>query len=86
MIVNTDEITKVIKNQIESYSSDLNFSEAGTVIQVGDGIARVYGYMGNERGTSGISNGTYGMALNLDEDSIGVVIWAQIRHQGRGPG
>jgi F-type H+-transporting ATPase subunit alpha len=75
MIVNTDEITKVIKNQIESYSSDLNFSEAGTVIQVGDGIARVYGLYGAMSGELlEFPNGTYGMALNLDEDSIGVVI------------
>jgi F-type H+-transporting ATPase subunit alpha len=65
----------VIKNQIESYSSDLNFSEAGTVIQVGDGIARVYGLYGAMSGELlEFPNGTYGMALNLDEDSIGVVI------------
>lgn len=75
MIVNTDEISKVIKNQIESYSSELDFSEAGTVIQVGDGIARVYGlYSAMSGELLEFPNGTYGMALNLDEDSIGVVI------------
>lgn len=75
MIVKPDEISKVIKQQIESYSSKLDFSEAGTVIQVGDGIAHVHGL---DSAMSGelleFSNGTYGMALNLDEDSIGVVI------------
>lgn len=75
MLVNLDEISKAIKQQIESYSSKLDFSEVGTVIQVGDGIARVYGL---DSAMSGelleFSNGTYGMALNLDEDSIGVVI------------
>lgn len=75
MIVNPDEISKVIKQQIESYSSKLDFSEAGTVIQVGDGIARVYGLFSAMSGELlEFSNGTYGMALNLDEDSIGAVI------------
>ncbi len=75
MIVNPDEISKVIKQQIEAYSSKLDFSEAGTVIQVGDGIARVHGLYNAMSGELlEFSNGTYGMALNLDEDSIGVVI------------
>lgn len=75
MIVKPDEISKVIKQQIESYSSELDFSEAGTVIQVGDGIARVYGLQGAMSGELlEFANGTFGMALNLDEDSIGVVI------------
>ncbi|MDD2269051.1 MAG: F0F1 ATP synthase subunit alpha [Eubacteriales bacterium] len=75
MIINPDEISSVIKQQIKSYSSKLNFSEAGTVIQVGDGIARVYGLQSAMSGELlEFSNGTYGMALNLDEDSIGVVV------------
>lgn len=75
MIVNPDEISKVIKQQIESYSSDLDFSEAGTVIQIGDGIARVHGLHSAMSGELlEFPNGTYGMALNLDEDSIGVVV------------
>lgn len=75
MLVKPDEISNVIKKQIKSYSADLDFQEAGTVIQVGDGIARVYGL---DSAMSGelleFPNGTFGMALNLDEDSIGVVI------------
>lgn len=75
MIVNPDEISKVIKQQIQSYSSQLDFSEAGTVIQVGDGIARVHGLYNAMSGELvEFPNGTQGMALNLDEDSIGVVI------------
>lgn len=75
MVNNPDETIKVIKQQIESYSSELDFSEAGTVIQVGDGIARVYGLQNAMSGELlEFSNGTYGMALNLDSDSIGVVI------------
>ena len=75
MLVNPGEISKVIKQQIESYSSKLDFSEAGTVIQVGDGIARVHGLHSAMSGELlEFPGGTYGMALNLDEDSIGVVI------------
>ena len=75
MQVKPDEITRVIKQQIRSYSTDMTFVEAGSVIQVGDGIARVFGL---DNAMSGelleFANGTYGMALNLDEDSIGAVI------------
>lgn len=75
MVINPAEISKVIKQQIESYSSDFNFTEAGTVIQVGDGIARVHGLKNAMSGELlEFADGTYGMALNLDEDSIGVVI------------
>src|SRR5690554_29514 len=75
MIINPDEISKVIKQQIKSYTDELDFSEAGTVIQVGDGIARVHGLNSAMSGELlEFANGTYGMALNLDEDSIGVVI------------
>ena len=75
MTANPAEISSVIKKQIESYSSVAEFTEAGTVIQVGDGIARVYG-LGNVMSGELLefSNGTYGMALNLEEDSIGVII------------
>ena len=68
MIVKPDEISNIIKKQIEMYSSDLDFSEAGTVIQAGDGIARVYGlYSAMSGELLEFPNGIYGMALNLDE-------------------
>jgi len=70
-----DEISSVIKQQIEAYSAKLDVSEAGSVIQVGDGIARVYGL---ENAMSGelleFASGVFGIAFNLDEDSIGVVL------------
>jgi len=70
-----DEISSVIKQQIEAYSTKLEISEAGSVIQVGDGIARVYGL---ENAMSGelleFSSGVFGIAFNLDDDSIGVVL------------
>jgi len=70
-----DEISSVIKQQIQAYSAKTDVSEAGSVIQVGDGIARVYGL---ENAMSGelleFSSGVFGIAFNLDEDSIGVVL------------
>lgn len=75
MIVKPHEISKVIKEQIKSYSSKLDVTEAGTVIQVGDGIARVYGLQNAMSGELLEFPGeVYGMALNLDEESIGAVI------------
>ncbi len=75
MLIKPDELSKVIKQQIAAYSSSLDFSEAGTVIQVGDGIARVYGLQSAMSGELlEFPGGIYGMALNLDEESIGVVI------------
>lgn len=75
MTYKPEETVNVIKKQIEAYSAALDFSEAGTVIQVGDGIARVFGLQNAMSGELlEFSNGTFGMALNLDEDSIGVVV------------
>ena len=75
MTLKPDEISSVIKQQIQAYSAKLDVSEAGSVIQVGDGIARVYGL---ENAMSGelleFSSGVFGIAFNLDEDSIGVVL------------
>ncbi len=75
MNLKPEEISAVIKKQIKNYSTKLNVSEVGTVIQVGDGIARVYGL---DNAMSGelleFENGVYGMALNLEEDNIGCVL------------
>ena len=75
MTLRPDEISSVIKKQIQSYSAKLEVAEAGSVIQVGDGIARIYGL---DNAMSGelleFSNGVFGIAFNLDEDSIGVVL------------
>jgi F-type H+-transporting ATPase subunit alpha len=75
MNIRPEEISSVLKEQIKGYSAKIDVSEVGTVIQVGDGIARVYGLenaMSNE--LLEFENGVFGMALNLEEDNIGVVI------------
>ncbi|MBQ6554384.1 MAG: F0F1 ATP synthase subunit alpha, partial [Firmicutes bacterium] len=75
MNIRPEEISSVIKEQIKGYSAKLDVSEVGTVIQVGDGIARVFGL---DNAMSGelleFADGTVGMAQNLEEDNIGVVI------------
>jgi F-type H+-transporting ATPase subunit alpha len=69
------EISSVIKEEIRQFSGLIDIAEAGSVIQVGDGIARVYGL---SKCMSGelleFENGTYGIALNLEEDNIGAVL------------
>ncbi len=75
MNLRPEEISAVIKEQIKGYSSKLNVSEVGTVIQVGDGIARVYGLNNAMSGELlEFTDGVYGMALNLEEDNIGCVL------------
>jgi len=70
-----EDISKIIKSQIKNYENRIECSETGTVILVGDGIARAYGLekcMANE--LIEFSNGEYGMALNLEENSVAIVI------------
>ena len=73
--IRPDEISTLIKQQIEQYKSDIEVVDVGTVIQVGDGIARVHGL---EKAMAGelleFENGVVGMALNLEENNVGVVI------------
>jgi F-type H+-transporting ATPase subunit alpha len=75
MEIKADEITRIIQKQIEGYDTGVDIKEIGTVISVGDGIARVYGLdraMYNE--LLEFPRGVFGMALNLEEDNVGVVL------------
>lgn len=75
MNLRPEEISAVIKEQIKNYKSELEISNFGTVIQVGDGIARVYGLENCMAGELLEFPGEiYGMALNLEEDNVGTVI------------
>jgi len=73
--IRPEEISTLIKQQIQNYQSDIQVVDVGTVITVGDGVARVHGL---EKAMAGelleFSNGVVGMALNLEEDNVGVVI------------
>lgn len=75
MQLKPEEISKIIKAQIKNYDNKIQQSETGTVILVGDGIARAHGLencMANE--LLEFPNGEYGMALNLEENSVAIVI------------
>ena len=81
MDINPSEITKVIKDQIENFGKDAEVSEVGQVLSVGDGIARIYGLDNVEAGEMvEFSEGTKGMALNLETDNVGVVIFGDESH------
>ena len=79
MNLRPEEISSVIKEQIKHYHSKFEILDYGTVLQVGDGIARVYGLSNCMEGELlEFDSGVHGMALNLEEDNVGVVIWARI--------
>jgi F-type H+/Na+-transporting ATPase subunit alpha len=75
MAIKADEISKIIQHEIEGFQSDVDIREVGSVISVGDGIAKVYGLdrvMYNE--LLDFPHGISGIALNLEEDSVGAVL------------
>src|SRR3954469_1296406 len=70
-----DEITSVIQREIEQFQAQVTRTEVGRVLEVGDGIARIHGLSGVMTGEMvAFSNGVKGMALNLEESSVGVII------------
>jgi F-type H+/Na+-transporting ATPase subunit alpha len=76
MDIRAAEISKVIKDQIASFGSEAQVSEVGQVLSVGDGIARIYGLDNVQAGEMvEFSNGIKGMALNLEADNVGAVIF-----------
>jgi F-type H+-transporting ATPase subunit alpha len=75
MEIKADEISKIIQRQIEGFEADIDIKEVGTVTSVGDGIAKIYGLdrvMYNE--LLEFPQDVYGLALNLEEDSVGAVL------------
>jgi F-type H+-transporting ATPase subunit alpha len=76
MAINVAEITSVLKQEIANFESQIQRTEVGTVIEVGDGIARIYGLRNAMAGELlEFQNGTMGQVFNLEEDSIGSVIF-----------
>ncbi|WP_242139568.1 F0F1 ATP synthase subunit alpha [Sphingomonas sp. TREG-RG-20F-R18-01] len=76
MDIRAAEISKVIKDQIASFGTEAQVSETGQVLSVGDGIARIHGLDNVQAGEMvEFSNGVQGMALNLEADNVGVVIF-----------
>ena len=80
MQINPSEITKLLKEQIKNFGEKAEVSEVGKVLSVGDGIARVYGLDNVEAGEMvEFDDGSKGMALNLESDNVGVVIFGDDR-------
>ncbi|MCK6598755.1 MAG: F0F1 ATP synthase subunit alpha, partial [Bdellovibrionaceae bacterium] len=78
--IRADEISRVLKEQINQYSKKIEVSEAGSVLSVGDGVARVYGLENVQAGEMvEFSSGVQGMVLNLEEGYVGVVIFGEDR-------
>ncbi|MDP2936458.1 MAG: F0F1 ATP synthase subunit alpha [Dehalococcoidia bacterium] len=75
MVARPEEITSIIKQQIEQFGAPVTAVDVGTVVEVGDGIARIYGLAGAKAGELlEFSNGVMGLALNLEEESVGAVL------------
>ena len=85
MEIRTDEITSLIRTQLEAFQLDMDVSEVGEVIMIGDGVARVSGLenvMSSE--LVELPNDVFGMALNLEEDNVGIVLFGESRYVKEG--
>ncbi len=78
MEIKVDEISKILRQQIEGFRGQIDLAEVGTIISVGDGIARIHGL---EKAMSGelleLPHDVMGMVLNLEEDSVGAVLFGE---------
>ena len=81
MAIRSDEIVSIIKNTIESFDASSESRSVGTVVQVGDGIAQIYGLSGAlSSELLEFPGGVMGMALNLEEETVGAVILGDATH------
>ena len=85
MKLRPEEITSILKERIEQYDVETDLSEVGTVLQVGDGIARVYGL---ENCVAlemlELEHGVIGLAFNLEEDNVGAALFGEWQHVKEG--
>ena len=82
-VINPDEISSILKENIRNYEAKAEVSNVGYVLEVGDGICRIYGLrnvMSNELVEFDDGKGTLGITLNLEEDNVGVVILGEYTH------
>ena len=84
MEIRAEEITRILREQIEGFTATIDVAEIGTVISVGDGIARIHGL---ERCMAGelieFPHGVSGIALNLEEDQVGAVLLGEYQPRSR---
>ncbi|MFT7517929.1 MAG: F-type H+-transporting ATPase subunit alpha [Kiritimatiellia bacterium] len=80
MKIRADEISKILKQQIKDYESRVSVAETGTILSIGDGIARIYGLQNAKAGELlDFPGGVVGMVLNLEEDNVGAVLFGTDR-------
>ena len=85
MEIRAAEISAILKQQIADFGSEADVSEVGQVLSIGDGIARIYGLDKVQAGEMvEFPNGVRGMALNLESDNVGVVLFGDDRGIGEG--
>ncbi len=84
-MVRPDEVSAILREQLSNAKTDAQLEEVGTVLQVGDGVARIYG-LSNARAGELIefNNGLNGMVLNLEEDNVGAVLFGDYTNVGEG--
>src|SRR5258708_10855314 len=80
MDIKAEEISKIIRDQVGSYAVDVDVAEVGSIVSIGDGIARVHGI---ENAMAGemleFPHGVFGIALNLEEESVGAVLLGEFK-------
>src|SRR6478672_10965832 len=80
MDIKAEEISKIIREQIGSFAVDVDVAEVGSIISIGDGIARVHGIESAMAGEMlEFPHGVFGIALNLEEESVGAVLLGEFR-------
>src|SRR5678809_846963 len=80
MDIRAEEISKIIRDQIGSFAVDVDVAEVGTIVSVGDGIARVHGIENTMAGEMlAFPHGVFGIALNLEEESVGAVLLGEFQ-------
>src|SRR3989338_25826 len=77
--IRADEISTIIRKRIEEFDREVQVAETGTVLSVGDGVAKIYGLQGAMAGEMvEFPGGIFGLILNLEEESVGVAIFGQV--------
>ncbi len=85
MEIRADEISRILKEQIKNYGKKIDVSETGTILSVGDGIARIHGLSGAMSGELlEFAGGVMGLVLNLEEDNVGAAIMGHYEHLREG--
>ncbi len=78
--IRVEEVSKIISDRIKNYGKEAELQETGTVLAVGDGIARIFGLEGAMAGELvEFSNGVRGVVLNLEEDNVGVAVFGEVK-------